>query len=144
MKSEKFVSLIVVVLTGLFFAILGDATRERCEAESSLYLGEAKKTLAEDLGTEPGNLTVYWSGEYRGNDRYRYEYRSGESGESYVDYVNPQSEDHVIDNDEARRLLVETVDKIRAGERWAVVGFFGLLLSLVAVGHAMLDMSRTA
>lgn len=138
---EKLVLLVVIVVIGASVAYFGDATRERCEAESVIYLAEAKRILADDLETEPGCLTVYWSGEYVGDSQYRYRYRSEDSGDNtYVGTVYPRLEDYVIENEKAREFVARTVTKMNESERWATISFLGLVCVFTAITSAILDL----
>lgn len=142
MKLRQLSIAVVVTVISVLAVFAGYVGSERQQRKADQYLAEAKQVLAEDLGVQPEELTMYWSGEYEGNNRYRYRYYpSTSSGDaSYsptVRSIQPDCTDAVIKNTEARELLAKSVNHYVNRESWDGVMFVAAVTAIIAAAIAL-------
>lgn len=131
----KMLSIVVTIVSCLAVVALSMKVSEHYQNRADQALVETKQALAEKLDVEPGELTVYWSGEYRGEDQYRYRYRHS-SDSSYAGDVSPRYDDYVISSDFVRERLVKTVNLYRSSETWeriAMLALLGIIGAIVSI-----------
>ena len=137
--KQRLVLCALTIIIGIVMVFFSEYRSEKCTVRSNQYLTEAKQELAEQLNLRPSDLTVYWSGEYRGDDQYRYRIDKTDSGqdsdyEAYTSVVEPRYGDNVIQSSEVRKLLKKSVDLWYDSEHWLWAGFF----AIVAVGMGVI------
>ena len=129
MKLKHKIILITAVITfGIAMVYFASWRSERCEIRSNKTLAEAKQELAHQLDVEPGDLTVYWSGEYRKGSQYRYRiHQSSGYYTAHTHSVEPRNEDPVIESEKVKKLVHKSVALSDDADRWIWVAFFGIL-----------------
>ncbi len=142
--KQKLVLCTITIIIGIAMVFFSEYRSEKCTVKSNQTLTEAKQELAEQLNLQPSDLTVYWSGEYRGDNQYRYRVHKSDSSqdsdyEAYTSIVEPHYEDSVIQSSEVRKLLKKSVDLSYDSDRWLWVGFFAIVA--VAMGVIMIPVS---
>lgn len=135
--KQRLVLCALTIIIGIVMVFFAEYRSEKCSVRSSQYLTETKQELAEQLNLQPSDLTVYWSGEYRGDDQYRYridktDYQ-GSDYEAYTSSVEPRYGDGVIQSSEVRKLLKKSVDLYYDSDRWLWVGFFAIVAAVMGV-----------
>lgn len=139
LKQKLYLSIIVIVISIIAIFLL--ATCEKSyQHKADLALTEAKEMLAGNLGVQPGDLTVYWSGEYPSDSQYRYRYHRNstslaDDGE-YIAHsrsVEPEYDDYVIQDEEVKKLVLKTIRHYNNAERAVDLQFFAFLAIIAAI-----------
>ena len=139
LKQKLYISIIVIVISIIAIFLLA-ACEKSCQHKADLALTEAKEMLAGNLGVQPGDLTVYWSGEYPSDSQYRYRYHRNstslaDDGE-YIAHsrsVEPEYDDHAIQDEEVKKLVLKTIRHYNNAERAVDLQFFAFLAIIAAI-----------
>ena len=139
LKQKLYISIIVIVISVVAILLLVVSEKNH-QHKADVALTEAKEMLAGNLGVQPGDLTVYWSGEYPSDSQYRYRYHRNstslaDDGE-YIAHsrsVEPEYDDHVIQDEEVKKLVLKTIRHYNNAERAVGLQFFAFLAIIAAI-----------